>query len=218
MPASRRELERAPGTLLAPHVPQVERTSSRLPVGGDVLRRLELSAQVRHGVGEMPDADRLDSGKRRLRARLVRTDEPLEPCTPRAFGNGEHASDAPEPAVERELTARCMLGEPIARDLPRRGQKRERDWQIEARALLLQLGGREIDRRPVAGPFELGGFDPAPDALLRLLAGAVDKADDGERRHAALNVRLHLDTARLQADEGKGDRAREHASKLRRHP
>jgi hypothetical protein len=31
-------------------------------------------------------------------------------------------------------------------------------------------------------------------------------------------VRFHLDATRLEADEGKGDRAREHASTLRQEP
>ena len=32
---------------------------------------------------------------------------------------------------------------------------------------------------------------------------------------AALDVRLHLDPPRLESDEGKGDRAREHLRELR---
>ena len=51
--------------------------------------------------------------------------------------------------------------------------------------------------------------------MLRLLAGTVGKPDDREEGDAALDMRLDLDTPRLEADEGKGDRAREHTSTLR---
>ena len=59
-------------------------------------------------------------------------------------------------------------------------------------------------------PLELGGRDPRADALLRLLAGAVGQADDRERGHAELEVRLHLHPPRLEPDHGMGDRPRQH--------
>ena len=46
------------------------------------------------------------------------------------------------------------------------------------------------------------------------MARAVDEPDERERRHAALDVRLDLDAARLEADEGERDRACKHASTL----
>src|SRR5438270_140733 len=93
--------------------------------------------------------------------------------------------------------------------------RRARDRQVESGTLLLQLGRGESDGRLVPGPLELRGLDAASDSLLGLLAGAVDETDKRERRHAALHVRLDLDPARFEADESKGDRAREHPSKLR---
>src|SRR5207237_1322952 len=107
-----------------------------------------------------------------------------------------------------------MLGQALARNLSRRCEQRQCDRQVEARALLLQLCRREIDGRFVTGPFELGGLDAAAYALFRLLARAVDEPDERERRHAALDVRLDLDAARLEADEGERDRACKHASTL----
>jgi len=50
----------------------------------------------------------------------------------------------------------------------------------------------------------------ASSTVLRLLAGAVGEPDDREAGHAALEVRLHLDAARLQPDQSVGDGAREH--------
>ena len=52
----------------------------------------------------------------------------------------------------------------------------------------------------------------AANAVLRLLAGAVGQPDDRERRLLTrAQVRLDLDTARLEADERERDRATEHA-------
>lgn len=69
-----------------------------------------------------------------------------------------------------------------------------------------------------ARKFELRREDPTTYALFRLLASTVGKADDRQRRRAALKMRLHLHPPRLEADEGKGDRAREHTRKLRGQP
>jgi nitroreductase len=59
---------------------------------------------------------------------------------------------------------------------------------------------------------------PAPDTLLCLLAGLVRQADDGECGHTALEVRLHLDGARVEADERMRDRTCEHRPKLGEKP
>ena len=56
---------------------------------------------------------------------------------------------------------------------------------------------------------------PRPDPFLRLLARLVREPDDGERRHAPLEVGLDLDRPRVEADERMGDGAREHASEAR---
>ena len=77
-------------------------------------------------------------------------------------------------------------------------------------------GGSEVDGDAAQRPFELGRGDPTADPLLRLLAGAIGEPDDREGRHPRLEVRLDLDAARLEADEGVGERTCEHAATLRR--
>jgi hypothetical protein len=79
-----------------------------------------------------------------------------------------------------------MAAEAFLGHLPRRGQHGERDWQVESGALLPQLSGSEVHGQPPVGPVQLGGGDPAADALFRLLTGAVGEPDDGERRDAVL--------------------------------
>ena len=164
----------------------------------------------------MTHTDRFDSCKRCLGARFMRTDDAVELGATRTLGDGQHAADAAEPPVEPKLTARRVLGQPRARNLVRRGEQRERDRQIEAGAFLLQLRRRQVDGDAIVGKLQLCRENPAPDALLRFLARPVGQPDDRQRRRAALNVRLHLDAPRLEADEGKGDRAREHPARLRR--
>ena len=134
------------------------RTSARssgrrrgLPFPTSELGRLELAAQIRDRLGEVTHPDRLDAGQRRLGARVVRTDDPLELRASRSFGHREHAADPPQTPVERELAARRVLGEPVARNLVRRGEDRERDRQVEAGALLLQLRRREVDGDATSG-------------------------------------------------------------------
>ena len=50
----------------------------------------------------------------------------------------------------------------------------------------------------------------APDPVLRLRTGSIGEPDDREAGHAAVDVRLDLDAARLEADERVCDGAREH--------
>jgi hypothetical protein len=76
----------------------------------------------------------------------------------------------------------------VARHLPRRGQHRERDRQVEAGALLPQLRRREVDGDAAARKLELGGRDSATDALARLVQRLVGQADDRKRGNAVLKL------------------------------
>ena len=161
---------------------------------------------------------RRGAGPAPARCRRARPRRPTRPRT-RAVGSrcrrapsaaASAPGDGAQPPVERELADRRVPGERARRQLPRGGEHRQRDRQVEARSLLAQVGRCEVDRDPAQRPLELGGRDAAADALLRLLAGAVGEPDDRERRHAALEVGLDLDAARIEADEGVGDGSREH--------
>src|SRR5207247_4126227 len=76
--AGRRQLECTPSTLLAADVGEIERAPTRLAVADDVLGRLELAAEIRDRVRKVAYTDGLDARQGGLRARLVRTDDPLE--------------------------------------------------------------------------------------------------------------------------------------------
>jgi len=199
VPPGCRELERAPSSFLAADVGEIERAASRFAVPDDELRRFNLPAKIGDRLGEVPHSDGLNAGKRGLGTGIVRTQEPLDARAARALCYGKHASDPPEPSVKGELPAGGVLSEAVAGDLPGCGEERERDRQVECGALLLQVGGSQVDRRFVPRPLELGRFDAAPHAQLRLLAGAIGESDEGERRNAALHVRLDLDASWLEA-------------------
>jgi hypothetical protein len=87
--------------------------------------------------------------------------------------------------------------EPLRGHLPGRGENRERDREVEAGALLAQIGWREVDRDPPQRPFELGTRDAASHPLASLSDSLVGKTDDRERRHTLLQVRFDLDRASL---------------------
>ena len=108
-----------------------------------------------------------------------------------------------------------MFGETLGRDLARGCEHGECDWEIEAGSFFAKTRGGQVDRDPAQGPFELCARDAAADALLRLLARLVRKTHDRERRHAALQMRLHLDGTSFETDESMGGGACEHISTLR---
>jgi hypothetical protein len=158
---------------------------------------------------------RLDSRESGLLRGLSRAEEPFDTESSRSLGDRENASDPPQPAVESKLADRRGASERGTRYLERRAENRECDGQVEAGSLFPQLGGGEIDRDPPVGELQLSCGDAAADALARLLACAIRESDDREARDAIANVRLDVDTPRLEADESMRERAGEHTSKLR---
>ncbi len=214
--AGRGDLERAPGAFLAADIREIGNAGEHLEVvlGRRRLRRLVLAAEIRDRLAEMPHSDRLDARERDLRRRLAGTDETRQPGPPGTLGRDQRAGHGPQAAVETELAERRMSGEALDRHLVRGGEQRECDREIEARALLAEGRRRKVDRDPRARPAQLGRGDAGADARLRLLARAIRQADDGERRHAVLDVRLDLDPAWIDSDQRVGDGSCEHVVTL----
>jgi len=212
VPSRGRQLERTPCAGLPADVGQVGRCDGRR--GRKLVRRgrSTFAAEVGDRLGEVTHRYRLDARERDFRPRLGGADEAAEPRAARAFGSRECAGYRAQASVECELSDRRVAVEAVAWDLVRGGQDGERDREIEARPLLAEIRGREVDGDAAPGPLELGGGDAAADAVLRLLAGAVGKADDRERRHAVRQVRFDLDAARVEPEERVGGRACEHVA------
>ncbi len=213
--SGRRDLEHPPGALLAADLGEVgsrRRAVRMLPALGS--RGLGVTAEVVDGLPQVAHGHRLDPGKGDLGAGFGGADEALGAVPPRPFRRDERARNGAEPPVESELSDRGVAGEASVRDLRRGFQHREGDRQVEARALLAEVGRRQVDGDPVARELQLGRGDPAADSLLRLLAGPVGEPDDRKRRGAALEMRFDLDAARVETDQGMGDGAREHLAIL----
>ena len=169
-----------------------------------------LAPQVRDRVGEMSHGNGLDPGQSRLGRRARGAEHPRQAGLACGLCQRQHSADRPQSPVQSQLADGRVLRERVPRNLPRGGQNRECDRQVERRALLPQRRRSKVDRDPPERPLQLGRGDPAPDAVLRLLTRAVREPDDRESRHAVLEVRLDLDAASLESDERMRDGAREH--------
>jgi hypothetical protein len=215
VPAGRGDLERATAALLPADFVEVEKGPRRCPIRRLCRHQVVLAAKVSDRLGQVPDRNGLDAGQSRFRRVLLGAEDPPEPGVVSALGNRDRPGDRANEAIEAELPKGGVLGQALRRDLPRGGEDCERDGEVETRPLLAKRGRSEVDGdSPFLRPLEQRRRDPGADPVLRLLAGAVGKADDRERGHAPRNERLHDDTARLEADEGVGDRTCEHTATL----
>ena len=204
-PAAASSSARRPA-LLAAHLREVgqERLLELVAAGWSGERDVLLAPQVGDRLGQVMHRDDIDARERRLGRRLGRADESCQPLPSRALGDGDRARNGPHATVERELTDAAVLEEPLRRELVRAGQQRERNRQVEAGSLLAKRRRGEVDRDVVAvRPRQHRVDDAAVHAVLGLLAGAVGEPDDRERRQLGRDeVRLDLDAARLEADDG----------------
>ena len=211
------ELERPPPALLAPHLREIgherllELVASRR--GGE--RDLLLAAEVGDRLREVVDGDDVDAGESGLRTptrphRGAASDRPgalprRPRSCPRPAGRGRRARARRRSACSSSRPGGSWC-EPAS--------TRESDRQVESRALLSQRRGCEVDGDPVPrGPRQHRVDDAAVHTVLGLLAGAVGEPDDRERGQIGRDeVRLDLDAARLEADDGGGDGACDHTS------
>ena len=211
MTACCRQLECSPRAFLPADILQVRNLRHPIAVGRRLERRRPvLAAQVSDDLGQMARRDRFDSGQRSLGRRVDGTHQVPEPCAARSLGSGEHAGHRSQPPVERQLSDRGMTGQPVRWELPRRGEDRECDGQVESRALLSQRRRCEVHGDPSHRPLELCRRDSTPNPMLGLLARPVREPHDREPGNPVLEVGLHLHLARLEAYEGMGDRPSEH--------
>jgi hypothetical protein len=163
----------------------------------------------------MANRDRLDAGQRGLGSRRGRAQQAFEARPSSRLGHGEHTADRPQPPVEAQLADRRMSSQAIARQLSGGRENRQRNRQVEARALLAQAGRRQVDGDPPHRPLQLRGRDAAAHAVLGLLTGAVREPDDREPGHSALEMSLDVDPPRLEAHDRVGDGSCQHASEAR---
>ena len=186
----------------------------RSPRGGG--RDLVVSQQIADRLGQVTDTDGLDSGQRRLRRRVDRTDHPTQPGTCGALRGGDRAGHGPYATVEPELADAGVLHEPCGRNLAEAARIVSAIARSKPVPSLRSDAGARLTVIARFGQVEERRVDAAPHPMLRLLAGTVGEPDDGERRQVGrAQVGFDLDAARLEADERERDRAAQHTSTLR---
>ncbi len=151
----RGELAAAPRGLLPAHVGEVElvRALSGRRVGvAERPRRRELAApiEVVDDLVEAPRAAHLEAARLRREGRLGGVpggdDRAAQPAVAGAPQLSEHAAHGAHLARERQLPDQQRLVEAVRRAGARRGEHGDGDREVEGRAVLLQVRGREAQQ------------------------------------------------------------------------
>ncbi len=149
--------------------------------------------------------------ERRLARPLARDDQPREAGPPRPLGDAQRARRVPQLAAERELAEHRVGAEPLAVDLPARGEHGERERGVEPGPDLAQERGSEVGRDPRLRELEPGVEDRRADPVARLTHGGVAEPHDRERRQARADVDLDPYLTRVDAVDRERGQAGEHA-------
>ena len=170
---------------------------------GRVRHDLNLAAQVFHRLAECSDGDDVDARDDARLLGVLRGDEHGATAdAPHLDDDGDDASDAPHVPCERQLPDERVFVELLGAEALRRLEERDGDGEVVDRALLADVGGREVHRHRV---FVLGAEARVPerggDAVLRLLDRLVGEADDGKRARGLGRADLDLDSRRVDAVE-----------------
>ena len=132
--------------------------------------------------------------------------ERVDPLAPAGQPDRERATDRLDLAVEREFADDGVRSDDAIFHDARGGEDTEGDRQVERRALLPDVGGRQVHGDPVQGEGEAGVADRGAHALAALAHGGVWQAHRGEGRQAARDVDLDADERSLHSHK----RSREH--------
>ena len=215
MTAGRRELERASCSLLSADVGEVGRrldTVMSLVGSGGLRLELDLAAEVRDRLRQVTDRDDAstpasaascaDSAGHKRRSTPSRRAPSATASTPPTRRSRPSSASSPTAAV-RASAARGSWSDAPSTASAIGKSKPEPSFRSSA-------GARLTVMRP-SGNFSSAAVIPLRTALTRLLARPVGETDDREAGNAVTDVRLDIDTAWLEADQGMRERACEHA-------
>lgn len=206
-----RDEKRVDRSVLATHVREVAFVRRR---GGrrwsrralEEARPRRAAARPYDDVGEVGEAENLDPWDE---AGLVDAlDGHDDPADAEALGGGDGGEDpahGPQSPVESEFGEERRALEGGSVDGPGGDEDRHRDREVEARPRLREPRGREIDGDPRVHHLEVAALERRADAILRLAQRGVGQADEREGDESAPDVRLDVDEAPLESEEG--DRA-----------
>jgi hypothetical protein len=89
--------------------------------------------------------------QRRLPSVALGDRDRLHPRRPRGLGHRQRTGNRADAAVQRQLAGQRVAAERLARQLPRGGEQRRRDRQVEPGPLLSQVGRRQVGGDPLQG-------------------------------------------------------------------
>ena len=168
--------------------------------------------QIGHGLmagehldafGQMIDAEHLDAlDHRRLQGVLAGHDDALEAGPGGVGGQGEHPAHRANAAIEGQLADGQHALKALYGHLLIGGEDGEGHGQVVAGALLLDMGGREVDRDAALGEAVAAVDDGGFDAGSGLADRAGGQADGAEDHHAAAEIDLDFDSIGVDAKDG----------------
>ena len=216
MSTRRRDLQRALGMRLAPHVPEIDVVGRRLReeligVGaspGDRVLVVEERRRLREG-GHRVDGEGLE--ERGLRGVADREQTSIEARVTRPERHRQHAAHGADRPVQRELPHHEEARQAVGLDRTRRGQEPQRDGQVEADALFPKVRRREVHGHALERKREAGVPDRGADALPTLTHRRIREPDRGERGQPLADIDLDADQGRVDAGEaGRDDPGQHH--------
>jgi len=210
--ARRRHFEHALGALLALDLGKVG--IARAILGDQRLRRAELllAAQVvdqgeqrRRGDDRRPLTSiggicGVEAAPRGLAAAYRGADH-AAPCRAGGDCRRQHAGNAAERAVERQLAQHDVARDGFARHHAHGREKAEGDRQVVVAALLGEVGRREVDGDALRRQGKAEGAESSAHALAAFAHRLVCQADHDEGKLARRHQHLHVDRQHVDALE-----------------
>ncbi len=125
-----------------------------------------------------------------------------------AQGDRQHALARTHRAGQGEFAHDDEIVELVGLDLFAGGQHAERNGQIEARPLLLHVGGREVDGRAPHRKLEPGIGERGGDPVAGFLHRGIRQADNDDQGVAPTGIDLDLDGIGFDAIKRRGTNPR----------
>jgi hypothetical protein len=218
------DLEGALGGLLAANVGEVEGEMLELVkdlsgfdfeggcLNAAVAGLVEQVADLEEGLDGI-DVDALDDGG--FAGVGFGDDEVFDAALAGGDGDGQHAGNGAEGAVEAELADEEEVGEVAELERAVSAENADRHGEVEAGAFFFNVGGGEVDGDVGGGELEAGVADGGADAVTAFANGGVGKADRVEVVFLGLHageVHFDVDDAGIDAVNGGAEGGEEHGA------
>jgi len=197
----RGDFECTPCLLLAAHVGEVRRMRDglfalRCRLGARQFATTgEVCANRQQRIGD----ERVGSARQRGLGAVAARHDGAPAGAHRAQDRGQCAVHRAQLAGERQLADEFILSQRCARNAAVGGENAERDRQIEAAAVLGQIGRCEVHGDPALGVFELRVEDRRAHAIARFLYRRFRQSDDRGTGQAAGKMHFAGDQRRGHA-------------------